>query len=403
MKGKYTIYLCLAHMSGNEQQYIRQAFDTNWVAPLGPNVDAFEQSLEDYINDGRHCRVTTSRPPSRVAAVSSGTAAIHLALKALGVGVGDEVMVQSFTFCASANPVVYLGATPVFVDSERDTWNMDPQLLDEAIAHRISKTGKKPKAIIPVSLYGMPYKVDEIMAVADKYAIPIVEDTAEALGTTYKGMHIGTFGEYGVMSFNGNKMITTSGGGAVICNGGRGHDAMSSEEQRANAVFFATQARQPLSYYEHMHVGFNYRMSNVCAGIGLGQMTVLHEHVEHHRAVHGKYLELLGKEAGISVKSAPDDTIDVDGRKISVYDSNYWLTTILLDGMDPEQMRQKLEAAGIESRPLWKPMHMQPVFKDAPAYVNGTSEELFHRGLCLPSGPMVSMEDVEYIVHAIKS
>lgn len=388
------IYLCLAHMSGNEQRFIQEAFDTNWVVPLGPNVNEFERELKEY----------TGNEQVEVVALSSGTAAIHLALVALGVKAGDEVMVQSFTFCASANPVFYLGATPVFVDSEPDTWNMDPKLLDEAIADRIRTTGKTPKAIIPVALYGMPPKMDEILAVADKYGIPVIEDTAEALGSCYKGQFCGTMGRFGIMSFNGNKMITTSGGGALIC---------PDAETKRRVMYFATQARQPYLYYQHTEIGYNYRMSNICAGIGRGQMTVVKEHVEHHRNVSRLYQEALAEVPGIAVHVAPSEA----------YDSNYWLSTITLDEQvkvrsaskdfglmrtdcepNPNVMAlaEGLDQAGIESRPLWKPLHLQPVFAEMPRYVNGTSEALFRVGLCLPSGPMVSEEDVAYIVQTIK-
>ena len=388
------IYLCLAHMSGNEQRFIQEAFDTNWVVPLGPNVNEFERELKEY----------TGNEQVEVVALSSGTAAIHLALVALGVKAGDEVMVQSFTFCASANPVSYLGATPVFVDSEPDTWNMDPKLLDEAIADRIRTTGKTPKAIIPVALYGMPPKMDEILAVADKYGIPVIEDTAEALGSCYKGQFCGTMGRFAIMSFNGNKMITTSGGGALIC---------PDAETKRRVMYFATQARQPYLYYQHTEIGYNYRMSNICAGIGRGQMTVVKEHVEHHRNVSRLYQEALAEVPGIAVHVAPSEA----------YDSNYWLSTITLDeqvkvrsaAKDSGLMRtdcepnlnvmalaEGLDQAGIESRPLWKPLHLQPVFAEMPRYVNGTSEALFRVGLCLPSGPMVSEEDVAYIVQTIK-
>lgn len=365
------IYLCLAHMSGNEQKYIQEAFDTNWVVPLGPNVNAFEEDLANFAGEGK-----------KVVALSSGTAAIHLALVALGIGPGDEVMVQSFTFCASANPVIYCGATPVFVDSERDTWNMDPQLLDEAIADRIAQTGKTPKAIIPVTLYGMPYKIDEIMAVANKYGIPVVEDSAEGLGSRYKGQMLGTFGQYGVMSFNGNKMITTSGGGALIC---------PDEEAKKRVMYFATQARQPALHYHHTEIGYNYRMSNICAGIGRGQMTVLEDHILHHQHVHDLYVQLFADVPGVKVMRTPNKN----------FMCNYWLSTILLDSLDPEVLCKALDAKGIESRPLWKPMHMQPVFEGYPAYVNGVSESLFKVGLCLPSGPMVTDDDVRYIVSSI--
>ena len=406
------IYLCLAHMSGNEMKYIQEAFDTNWVVPLGPNVNGFEADLEQFVKEGK-----------KVVALSAGTAAVHLALIACGVKPGDEVMVQSFTFCASSHPVTYLGAVPVFVDSEKETWNMDPELLDKAIADRIEKTGKKPKAIIPVYLYGMPAKIDEIMAVAEKYDIPVIEDAAEGLGSRYKGRVCGTFGRYGVLSFNGNKMITTSGGGALVC---------PDDEAKKKIMFYATQARESYPYYQHEEIGYNYRMSNICAGIGRGQMTVLDEHIAHHRHTTALYRELLAGVEGITLHENPG----------ADFDSNYWLNTVILDpdlhvvgeehayeaavqgavggaagvthasstlhtdcepNRNVEAMRMALDAAGIESRPLWKPMHCQPVYKDAPAYVNGVSESLFKRGLCLPSGPCVTDEDVAYIVSCIKA
>lgn len=316
-------------------------------------------------------------------ALSSGTAAIHLALVYLGVKAGDEVMVQSFTFCASANPVVYQGATPVFVDSEPDTWNMDPQLLDEAIQDRIQKTGKKPAAIITVSLYGMPAKMDELLAVSTKYEIPLIEDSAEGMGSLYKGRECSTFGHFGVLSFNGNKMITTSGGGALIC---------PDETTKERIMFYATQAREAYPYYQHERIGYNYRMSNICAGIGRGQMSVLDEHVAHHKKVHQMYVDLLGKMDQVKVMSNPS----------SDFNSNYWLSTITLKGMNPDELRLALEREGIESRLLWKPLHLQPVFADSPAYLNGTSEQLFETGLCLPSGPMVTEDDVRYIAENIK-
>ena len=401
------IYLCLAHMSGTEMKYIQEAFDTNWVVPLGPNVNAFEEDLKNFVGTGKE-----------VVALSAGTAAVHLALIACGVKPGDEVMVQSFTFCASANPVRYLGATPVFVDSEPDSWNMDPELLETAIQDRIAKTGRKPKAIIPVYLYGMPGRIDEILAVGKKYGIPVIEDAAEGFGSRFDGQVCGTFGRFGVLSFNGNKMITTSGGGALICP-----DAESKKE----IMFYATQAREAYPYYQHEKIGYNYRMSNICAGIGRGQMTVLDEHIAHHRHVHDLYRELLDGVDGITLHSNPS------GR----YDSNYWLNTVTLDpdlkvrgeenaykaavkgavggaagvtheaasvhtdcepNANVEAMRMGLDAAGIESRPLWKPMHRQPVFADCPAYLNGVSESLFKVGLCLPSGPCVTDDDVRYIV-----
>ena len=371
------IYLCLAHMSGLESVYIQEAIDRNWVTPLGFNVDAFEEDIKRFVDVKKE-----------VAVVSSGTAAIHLALTCLGVGKGDEVICQSFTFIASANPAVYLGATPVFVDSEPDTWNMSPSLLETAIQDRIRKTGRKPKAIIMVHLFGMPAKIDEIMEVARRYDIPVVEDAAEAMGSMYKNRHCGTFGHYGIFSFNGNKMITTSGGGALIC------PDMAAKEK---ALFYATQAREPKPYYQHEVSGYNYRMSNICAGIGRGQMTVLEDHVEHHRKVCRWYAELLGDIKGVSVHVNP--TADSD--------SNFWLSSILIDedvfGADIEKVRLHLESQDIECRRLWKPLHLQPVFKDAPRYVNGISEMLFGKGLCLPSGPYVGREQVERIVKEILS
>ena len=366
------ILLCLAHMSGKEQQYIQEAFDTNWIVPLGPNVNGFEDDIRAFLGENKE-----------VVALSSGTAAIHLALVYLGVKAGDEVMVQSFTFCASANPVVYQGATPVFVDSEPDTWNMDPQLLDEAIQDRIQKTGKKPAAIITVSLYGMPAKMDELLAVSTKYDIPLIEDSAEGMGSLYKGRECSTFGHFGVLSFNGNKMITTSGGGALIC---------PDETTKERIMFYATQAREAYPYYQHERIGYNYRMSNICAGIGRGQMSVLDEHVAHHKKVHQMYVDLLGKMNQVKVMSNPS----------SDFNSNYWLSTITLKGMNPDELRLALEREGIESRLLWKPLHLQPVFADSPAYLNGTSEQLFETGLCLPSGPMVTEDDVRYIAKNIK-
>ena len=394
-------------MSGNEQKFIQEAFDTNWVVPLGPNVNGFESDLETFVGENK-----------KVVALSAGTAAIHLALLACGVGHGDEVLVQSFTFCASSNPITYLGATPVFIDSESDTWNMDPQLLEEAIKDRIAKTGKKPKAIIPVALYGMPYKIEEIMEVANRYEIPVVEDAAEGFGSKYKGQVLGTFGKFGVLSFNGNKMITTSGGGALIC----GNDADKQE-----IMFYATQARENYPYYQHEKIGFNYRMSNICAGIGRGQMTIADEHIRHHQRLFHLYKELLKDVAGIKVQENPS----------SDYDSNYWLNTITIEPWvkikgeenayaatlsgavggagsvthaakslttdcqpndNVEALRIALDKAGIEARPLWKPMHKQPVYQNNPAYVNGVSEEIFKKGLCLPSGPCVTEDDVRYIV-----
>jgi len=409
------IYLCLAHMSeaGLEQKYIQEAFDTNWVAPLGPNVNGFEEDLEAFVGQGKE-----------VVALTTGTAAVHLSLIACGVEPGDEVITQSFTFCASAHPVTYLGATPVFVDSEKETWNMDPDLLEEAIKDRMAKTGKKPKVIMPVALYGMPYQIDRIMEIAKRYDIPVVEDAAEGFGSRFDGQVLGTFGQYGILSFNGNKMITTSGGGALIC---------PNKEEGERVMWYATQARESYPYYQHETIGYNYRMSNICAGIGRGQMTIVNEHIAHHQHVHQLYVELFSKIDGIEVHSQP-----ANGR----YASNYWLTSILIDenlkvkgqenayqkiitspvGGVPavihaasstrtdcqpndnvEALRIALEKEGIESRPLWKPMHKQPVYKHSPAYVNGVSEALFKRGMCLPAGPWVKDEDVKRIVETIKA
>ena len=370
-------------MSGNEQRYIDEAFADNWVVPLGPNVDAFENSLQDFLSKG-----DPSRDHLRIAAVSAGTAAIHLGLILAGVKAGDEVICQSFTFAASANPVTYQGATPVFVDSESDTWNMDPALLDFAISDRIAKTGRKPSAIIPVHLYGMPAKMDEIMMIADKWDIPVVEDAAEALGSSYRGHACGTFGNFGALSFNGNKMITTSGGGALVC---------PDQESRARAVFFATQARESYPYYQHENIGYNYRMSNIGAGIGRGQMTVLDEHIAHHRRLAALYASLLADVEGVDFHANPSPESD----------ANFWLSTITIDpsltgGLTPDELRLHFESLNIETRLLWKPMHMQPVFSKAPAYTNGVSSSLFSRGLCLPSGPWVTEEDVEMIVSEIK-
>lgn len=370
------IYLCLAHMSGKEQDFIKEAFETNWVVPLGPNVNAFEEELKHFFGFNKE-----------VVALSAGTASLHLGLIQLEVQAGDEVICQSFTFCASANPVTYQGATPVFVDSEEDTWNMDPVLLEEAIKDRMTKTGKKPKAIIPVHLYGMPAKMDEICAIAAKYDIPVLEDAAEALGSEYKGQKCGTFGKFGVLSFNGNKMITTSGGGALI---------VANEDAKKQIMFYATQAREAFPYYQHEKIGYNYRMSNICAGIGRGQMTVLEEHIAHHRHVHSLYEKAFEGMEGITLKSNPDER----------FNANYWLSTILIDpeitGTNYEKVRVKLDSVGIETRPLWKPMHLQPVYANSPCYVNGVSEKLFNVGLCIPAGPWVTDEDVAYIVEQIK-
>ena len=405
------IFLCLAHMSGQEMKFIQEAFDTNWVVPLGPNVNGFEKDLESFMGQQK-----------RIVALSSGTAAVHLALIACGVKAGDEVIVQTFTFCASSHPITYLGAKPVFVDSESDTWNMSPELLEEAIKDRIAKTGRKPKAIVPVYLYGMPAKIDEILSVAERYDIPVVGDAAEGFGSRYDRQMVGTFGRYGVLSFNGNKMITTSGGGALVCPDGESYNRV---------MYFATQARESYPYYQHTEIGYNYRMSNICAGIGRGQMTVIDEHIRHHQHIAQLYREAFKEVEGIDFHDNPDERTD----------SNFWLNTITIapdlkvkgqenayktivkgavggaagvvhqastahtdcePNANVEAMRLYLDRAGIESRPLWKPMHRQPVYQDAPAYLNGVSEELFHCGLCLPSGPMVTDEDVARIIHTIK-
>lgn len=370
------ILLSLPHMGGTEQEWINRAFESNWVVPLGPNVDEFERRL-GHFTGGRE-----------VVALSAGTAAIHLGLVMLGVGKDDEVICQSFTFSASANPVTYCGASPVFVDSEPDTWNMDPALLRNAIEDRIRVTGRKPKAIIPVYLYGMPPKMDEIMAIARAYDIPVLEDSAEAMGSTYKGMPAGTIGAYGAMSFNGNKMITTSGGGALIC---------PDKESAARVKFYATQARENRPYYYHEHIGYNYRMSNICAGIGCGQMEVVHDRVARRRAIHAMYRDGLADVPGITVSENPGPD----------YDSNFWLTTILIDpeavSLSPDEIRARLLAEGIETRLLWRPMHMQPVFRSAPAYINGISEGLFNRGLCLPSGSILTDEQIQRVVTTLKS
>lgn len=377
------IHLCLAKMSptGAEQRYIQEAFSSNWVAPLGPNVDAFEEDLENYYN----FKFQTSNSKLSVAALSSCTAAIHLALLILGVGKDDEVLCQSFSFCASSNPVVYCGAKPIFIDSEKETWNMSPELLEKAINDRMAKTGTKPKAIIVVDLYGMPAKWDEITAISKKYDIPVIEDAANALGSFYKGKPCGTFGDIATLSFNGNKMITTSGGGAIICK---------DEETKKRAIFLATQAKEPFLHYEHEKIGFNYRMSNICAGIGRGQMTVLEDHIKHHQHVHELYSSLMNNPSVSRVYINPNPD----------FNSNFWLTTALFnDGVDIETLCKKLDAAGIEARPVWKPMHKQPVYKNCPAYVNGVSEAIFKVGMCLPAGPYVKDDDVKYIVDSIKA
>lgn len=410
---KERILLCLCHLSGNEQKFVQEAFDTNWVVPLGPNVNGFEKDLEEFVGQNK-----------RVVALSAGTAAVHLALLNCGVGPGDEVLVQSFTFCASSHPITYLGATPVFIDSEKDTWNMDPELLEAAIKDRIAKTGRKPKAIVPVALYGMPYQIDKIMEIANKYDIPVVEDAAEGFGSRFNGQVLGTFGKYGVLSFNGNKMITTSGGGALITD---------NEDEWRKIMMYATQYRESYPYYQHEKIGYNYRMSNICAGIGRGQMTIANEHIAHHKKVQRLYEDLLKDVKGVTVHSQP---------ATGEYDSNYWLCTITLDenlnvkgqenayktvitgavggaagvihaaesahtdcepNANVEAMRMGLDALNVEARPLWKPMHKQPVYKDAPAYLNGVSESLFKVGICLPAGPYVTEDDVRFICEAIKS
>ena len=382
---KNRIWLSLAHMGGREQEFIQEAFDTNWVVPLGPNVNAFEKALRDFLIGNGKLKVENEG--KQVVALSAGTAALHLGLILLGVGEGDEVICQSFTFSASANPIAYQGATPVFVDSEEDTWNMDPVLLEEAIKDRLEKTGRLPKAIIPVHLYGMPGKLDEILEVAGRYNIPVLEDSAEALGSEYKGRKCGTFGVYAALSFNGNKIITTSGGGALVC---------PNEERAKRALFYATQAREQAPHYQHEKIGYNYRMSNICAGIGRGQMFVLEEHVARRREIHDLYVKLLDGVKGVKVMCQPEG---------GDFNSNYWLTCITVDpeeaGFTREDVRLALDGDNIESRPLWKPMHLQPVFKEAPFYGNGTSERLFEIGLCLPSGPMLTDQDIERVVKVI--
>ena len=460
MSERKRIYLCLAHMSedGMEQKYVKEAFDTNWVVPLGPNVNAFEQELERFVCSQNvkmeECNNAKILSGKRVVALSSGTAAVHLGLLNCGVKPGDEVIVQSFTFCASTHPVTYLGAMPVLVDSEPDTWNIDPELLEVAIKDRIEKTGKTPKAIVPVALYGMPYKADRIMEIANKYGIPVVEDAAEGFGSRYKGQMLGTFGKYGVLSFNGNKMITTSGGGALITE---------DEDHWREIMMYATQYRESYPYYQHEKIGYNYRMSNICAGIGRGQMTVVEEHLAHHKHVQKMYEELLADVPGIHVHSQPNNQYPItnNGEMAPVYDSNYWLCTITIDenvkvkgqedayktivtgavggaagvihaaesahtdcepNANVEAMRVALDKAQIEARPVWKPMHKQPCYlqgnvkiekcnnenivcqtsESSVAYVNGVSEALFKVGMCLPAGPYVSDDDVKYIVDTIK-
>ena len=443
MSERKTIYLCLAHMSeeGYEQKYVKEAFDTNWVVPMGPNVNAFENDLEEFVNDKANLNLNRE-----VVCLSSGTGAVHLALLACGVGPGDEVLVQSFTFCASSHPITYCGAKPVFIGSEKDTWNMDPVLLEEAIKDRIAKTGKKPKAIVPVALYGMPYRIDEIMEIANRYDIPVVEDAAEGMGSRYNGQVLGTFGRYGVLSFNGNKMITTSGGGALICR---------NAEEANQVMWLAMQARDSYPYYQHTAIGFNYRMSNVCAGIGRGQMTVLNAHIAHHKHVQALYEELFADVPGITIHKQPTT---------GEYDSNFWLCTMTLDpsvkikGQEDaykeviktavggaagvihqvdspttdcqpndnvEALRVWMLNKKVECRPVWKPMHKQPVYRrgevssskiqvqggddilcqtsdNSVAYTRGVEEEIFKVGMCLPAGPYVSDYDVRYIVECIK-
>ena len=446
MEERKMIYLCLAHMSeeGIEQKYVKEAFDTNWVVPMGPNVTAFEADLKQFVSVTHNSQFTIHNSPE-VVCLSAGTAAVHLALIACGVKAGDEVLVQSFTFCASSHPITYLGANPVFVGSERDTWNMDPELLEKAIIDRKEVTGKYPKAIIPVALYGMPYDCERIMAIANKYGIPVVEDAAEGMGSRFDGQVLGTFGRFGVLSFNGNKMITTSGGGAMICR---------NAEDANEIMWYATQARDAYPYYEHTAIGYNYRMSNVCAGIGRGQMTVLDAHIAHHKHVQELYRQLLKDIPGVTLHDQP-----AGGR----YDSNFWLCAATLDenvhvvgqenaykevitsavggaagvikavesattdcqpNDNVEALRVFMLSKKVECRPLWKPMHKQPVYTQidngqltidnlpggiirqtcdkSVAYTKGVEEELFKVGFCLPAGSYVTDEDVRYIVECIK-
>ena len=440
MEERKTIYLCLAHMSeeGMEQKYVKEAFDTNWVVPMGPNVNAFEKSLEEFVNcvkvsNTSSLLTTNSSLDRRVVCLSAGTAAVHLALLACGVDPGDEVIVQSFTFCASSHPITYLGATPVFVDSEPTTWNMDPELLEKAIIDRKAVTGKYPKAIVPVALYGMPYQIDKIMAIADKYGIPVVEDAAEGMGSRFNGQVLGTFGKFGVLSFNGNKMITTSGGGALICR---------NAEDANTIMWYATQARDAYPYYEHTAIGYNYRMSNVCAGIGRGQMTVLDAHIAHHKHVQELYRELLADVKGVHLHEQPtNEELGMSNEECAMFDSNFWLCAATIDpevriqgqenaykeviktavggaagvikavdsattdcqpNENVEALRVFMLGKKVECRPVWKPMHKQPVYKNAPAYVNGVSEAIFKIGFCLPAGPYVTDDDVRYIVDCIR-
>lgn len=432
MSERKTIYLCLAHMSeeGWEQKYVKEAFDTNWVVPMGPNVNAFEKDLADFVNS----KTDGSAPLDRtVVCLSSGTGAVHLALLACGVGPGDEVCVQSFTFCASSHPITYCGAKPVFIGSEKDTWNMDPELLEQAILDRKARTGRYHKVIVPVALYGMPYRIDRIMAIADRYGIPVIEDAAEGMGSRFGGQVLGTFGKYGVLSFNGNKMITTSGGGALICR---------TPEDVNQIMWLATQARDAYPYYQHTTIGFNYRMSNVCAGIGRGQMTVLNQHIAHHKHVQKMYEELLADVPGITVHKQPISKSHPSGGDLEgAFDSNYWLCTMTLDPSvkvrgqenayreviktavggaagvihqvdspvtdcqpndNVEAMRVWMLGKKVECRPVWKPMHKQPVYAGCDVYTNGVEEAIFKIGMCLPAGPYVTDEDVRYIVDCIK-
>ncbi|MDD3080034.1 MAG: aminotransferase class I/II-fold pyridoxal phosphate-dependent enzyme, partial [Paludibacter sp.] len=372
------IWLSLAQMSGHEMKYIQEAFDTNWVAPLGPNVNEFERGLQKYLNQEFHNK--------HVVALNTGTAALHLGLLQLGIGTGDEVICQSFTFAATANVITYLGATPVFVDSEPDTWNISPELIEKAIQTRLEITGQSPKAIVYVNLYGMPAKIDELIEISKRYNVPLVEDAAESLGSEYRGQKCGTFGDFSAISFNGNKIITTSGGGALVCN---------SKEIAEKTLFYATQARENEAFYQHREIGYNYRMSNICAGIGRGQLLVLESFVEARKRNHKLYAQLFDNIRGITVHENPN----------SKFNSNFWLTTILVDskkfGKTSDEIRLALEKENIESRPLWKPMHMQPVFKGFPAFVNGISQDLFSTGLCLPSGVGLSVPDIEKIVSVI--
>ena len=431
MEERKTIYLCLAHMSedGMEQKYVKEAFDTNWVVPMGPNVNAFEQDLANFANGN----ADGSKLDRKVVCLSAGTAAVHLALLACGVGRGDEVLVQSFTFCASSHPITYLGAKPVFVGSEPTTWNIDPELLEKAIIDRKEKTGKYPKAIVPVALYGMPYDCEKIMAIADKYGIPVVEDAAEGMGSRFNGQVLGTFGKYGVLSFNGNKMITTSGGGALICR---------NAEDANNVMWYATQARDAYPYYQHTAIGYNYRMSNICAGIGRGQMTVLDAHIAHHKHVQALYEELLKDVKGVHMHSQPtNEELGMRNEECPVFDSNFWLCAATIDkdirvkgqenaykeviktavggaagvihavdcattdcqpNENVEALRVFMLGKKVECRPLWKPMHKQPVYAENDVYTNGVEEDLFKVGFCLPAGPYVTDDDVRYIVDCIK-